>query len=189
MRSCGHASPSCATRVHTPHVDQAKINDNRRRNARHSRCALGEREKRISSHTNETMRAERSRPARAFPKRRRRTGLRSTRGWMLVARGEKGRVEKRSGMAGARGARRLGRRNVEIVTQRRRPPARDSPSLDKVNKNVPTRTSRGTCEAITGRARANIFYCIPTSVTSSTSTLLLCPARRVTAAFINAESR
>lgn len=76
---------------------------------------------------------------------------------------------------------------MEIVTQRRRRP-RDSPPLDKVNKNVPTRTSRGTCEAITARARANIFYCIPTSVTSSTSTSLLCPARRVTAAFINAES-
>lgn len=38
---------------------------------------------------------------------------------------------------------------MEIVTHRRRRP-RDSPSLDKINKNVPTRTSRGTCGAITG---------------------------------------
>jgi len=29
VRSCGHASSSCVTRVHTPHVDRAEINDNR----------------------------------------------------------------------------------------------------------------------------------------------------------------
>lgn len=29
VRSCGHVSPSCATRVHTSHVDRTEINDNR----------------------------------------------------------------------------------------------------------------------------------------------------------------
>lgn len=77
---------------------------------------------------------------------------------------------------------------MEIVTHRRRRP-RDSPSLDKVNKNVPTRTSRGTCEAITGGPGRIFSIVFPLLLPPSTSTSLLCPARRVTAAFINAESR
>lgn len=45
----------------------------------------------------------------------------------------------------------LGYGRGEERGNRNRPETRRSPSLDKVNKSVhPTRTSRGTCEAITG---------------------------------------
>lgn len=100
--------------------------------------SLGEREKRISSHTNETMRAERSRPARAFPKGRASVGERDG--------GRQEETEEERLEYGWSLGNDQGEKNVEIVTHRRC----DSPSLDKVNKNVPTRTSRGTCEAITG---------------------------------------